>query len=230
MATKLDDSYRRSQILEAAATVIMQRGVDSARLADIAADAGVSLGLVQHYFRHRERLLMEVFIQESDRIEATWRLAVDATAPPLDRLAEYIWLCTPAGSASAARSFGPGWSFWLEMWSKANRDPALRDVVRKVYASFAQPFISAIAEGVAAGEFHPVSASENIVDRLISCIDGLAVRTIIGELAEDRMSTLLVEALTVELALTPEQVAHVHDFIDQKDRHDPTDLHDSAGD
>jgi AcrR family transcriptional regulator len=215
----VDEAVRRAQILDAATEVIARRGVDSARLADIADEAGVSLGLVQHYFRRRERLLTEVFRQEAERIANTWQTAVDPSAPPLTRLVEYVRLCSPAGSADAARSFGPGWAFWLQMWSKANRDPSLRDDVDAVYTSFAQPFVAAIEDGVAAGIFAPRTAVRNVVDRMISLIDGLAVRTIIGALEEDRMFELLAEGLCVELGLDDDHVVEVKELVARRDEH-----------
>jgi AcrR family transcriptional regulator len=213
MSEERDDVDRRSRIVEAAALVISERGVDRARLADIAEAAGVSLGLVQHYFRHRERLLAEVFRRESERIEQTWRTVVPADAPPLERLVDYLRLCTPDGSARAARSFGPGWAFWFELWSKANREEALRAEVPGIYRSFAEPFAEAIEDGVAAGVFHPRSAVEDIVDRLVSQIDGSAVRTVLGALPENRMLRLLVDALCLELALDPEQTARARELV-----------------
>jgi AcrR family transcriptional regulator len=212
MSERHDDGDRRSRILEAAAHVISERGVDRARLADIAEAAGVSLGLVQHYFRHRERLLAEVFRRESERIGQTWQTVVPADAPPLERLVDYIRLCTPDGSSRAARSFGPGWAFWFELWSKANREEALRTEVPGIYRSFARPFIDAIEAGVAAGEFHPRTPVEDIVDRLVSQIDGSAVRTVLGALPDHRMLALLVDALCLELGLDEEQTAHAHEL------------------
>jgi AcrR family transcriptional regulator len=199
-----DDSDRRSQILDAAAVVISERGVDAARIADIAEAAGVSIGLVQHYFRHRDRLLAEVFRRESERIAVTWRTVVDPEAPPLERLVDYLRLCTPDGSAQAARSFGPGWAFWLELWSKAHREPTVRAEVEGIYASFAEPFTGAIEEGVAQGLFKPHSEVADVVDRLVSQIDGAAVRTLLGPLDERRMFVLLVDALCLELGLSEE--------------------------
>ena len=198
---------RRAAILDAAARVIAELGVDGARLADVAEAAGVSLGLVQHYFRHRDRLLAEVFARESARIDPAWARAVDPAAPPLQRLAGYLRLCTPLGSADAALPFGPGWGFWIEFWSKAHREEAVREQVGGVYRSFAALFASAIDEGVAAAEFAPHSAVPDVVDRLVSLIDGLAVRTLLGAIDGQRMLALLVDALVLELGLGEEQAA-----------------------
>jgi AcrR family transcriptional regulator len=201
------EADRRVQILDAAATVISERGVDAARLADIAEAAGVSLGLVQHYFRHRDRLFAEVFRRESERITTTWRRVVDSEAPPLERLVDYLRLCAPEGSSGAALAFGPGWAFWLELWAKANREDAVRAEVEGVYESFAQPFTAAIEEGIAAGVFAPRSPVADVVDRLVSQIDGFAVRTLLGVLDETRMLGLLVDLLCIELGLSEEDAA-----------------------
>lgn len=204
------DADRRVQILDAAAAVISERGVDAARLADIAEAAGVSLGLVQHYFRHRDRLFAEVFRRESERITTTWQRVVDSTASPLERLVDYVRLCAPEGSSGAALAFGPGWAFWLELWAKANREESVRAEVEGVYESFAAPFTAAIEEGVEAGVFDPRSPVPDVVDRLVSQIDGFAVRTLLGVLDETRMLALLVDLLCLELGLSEKDAAAAH--------------------
>jgi AcrR family transcriptional regulator len=195
---------RRDRILEAAVGVISERGVDAARMADIAEAAGVSLGLVQHYFRHRDRLLAEVFRRESERIAVTWRTVVDPESPPLERLVDYMRLCTPDGSDDAARSFGPGWAFWLELWSKANREDTVRAEAAQIYATFSEPFTAAIEDGIAEGIFAPRSPVADVVDRLVALIDGSAVRVLLRTLEEQRMLTLLVDAFCVELGVSDE--------------------------
>jgi len=201
------ETGRREAILEAAAVVIAERGVDAARMADIAEHAGVSLGLVQHYFRHRDRLLDEVFRHELQRISDNWGSFVDPTSPPLERLIDYLALTVPTGSDSARRQYAPRWGFWLELWSKAHRDGAIGAQVPGVYASFAVPFAEAIEEGVAAGLFTLRSEVADTVDRLIAMIDGLAVQTLVTGMPAGRMFTLAVEFLAIELGLDPGQSA-----------------------
>ena len=201
MAIAQESTDRRSLILDAAVAVISRRGVDRARLADVAEEAGVSLGLVQHYFRNRERLLIETFRREQERISQVWTAAVAADADPLLRLAEYLRLASPQGGASAATAFDPGWSFWLEFWSKANRDSEIRAEVYVIYDEFAELFRSAIRDGARRGEFRLSGSVEDAADRLISLMDGIAVRTLLGGLERDRMLKLLIGSLSLELGL-----------------------------
>jgi len=201
------ESTRRETILEAAAVVISERGVDGARMADIAERAGVSLGLVQHYFRHRDRLLEEVFSHELERIAVTWGALVEATAPPVDRLIDYLALCVPVISESGSLEVGARWGFWIEVWSKGHRDDAAAVEIARVYAIFATPFTEVIEEGIAAGLFAPRGEVADTVDRLVALIDGLAVQTVLAGLPEGRMLALLVDAVCIELQLDADQSA-----------------------
>jgi AcrR family transcriptional regulator len=205
MASRAEQVDRRAQILDAAVVVISRRGVDRARLADVAEEANVSLGLVQHYFRTRERLLVETFRREQERISSIWLNAVPAGSDPLLRLVEYLRLSSPEGGAAAATPFDPGWSFWLEFWSKANRDDEIRAEFRDIYDEFAELFRAAIRYGVGRGEFRPAGDPGDAADRLISLIDGVAIRTLLGGLDRKRMLPLLIEALALELGLTSAQ-------------------------
>jgi AcrR family transcriptional regulator len=196
---------RRTLILDAARDVVCERGVDAARMADIAERAGVSLGLVQHYFRHRDRLLAEVFSLESERITVRWRNLVDPDDEPLVRLLEYLRLVSREGTDPSVRSFRLTWSLWLEFWSKANRDAELRDEVATIYREFSAPFSEAISEGIERGMFAPRSAVPDVVDRLVSLIDGLAIRTLLGGMDQPRMLALLVDCLCLELGVPDEE-------------------------
>src|SRR5215211_4307037 len=78
---------KRRAILDAAITVFARQGFHSARVSDVAAEAGVAYGLVYHYFDSKEQMLNELF---SER----WALLVEASqemrssdAPPREKLA-----------------------------------------------------------------------------------------------------------------------------------------------
>ena len=55
-------------MLDAAATLFAQRGVDAVSLRDIAAAAGVHVALIERYIGHREELVAEVFGHVSDQL------------------------------------------------------------------------------------------------------------------------------------------------------------------
>src|SRR5580658_8092240 len=52
---------RRAELLQAAGEVIRRVGFERMRLRDVAQEAGVSIGMLQHYFETREQLGREAF-------------------------------------------------------------------------------------------------------------------------------------------------------------------------
>ena len=77
---------KRRAILDAAITVFARQGFHSARVSDVASEAGVAYGLVYHYFDSKDQMLNELF---SER----WALLLEASqemqrsdAAPRDKL------------------------------------------------------------------------------------------------------------------------------------------------
>ena len=58
---------RRPQILEAAMRAIIEHGFDAVRYVDVAEEAGVAVGTVQHYYASRDQLLGAAFL-EANRV------------------------------------------------------------------------------------------------------------------------------------------------------------------
>jgi TetR/AcrR family fatty acid metabolism transcriptional regulator len=81
---------KRRQILDAAIRVFARQGFHATRVSDIADEAGVAYGLVYHYFRSKDEVLNELFverwslllsaIEETDRTGETPRQKLAAVA------------------------------------------------------------------------------------------------------------------------------------------------------
>ena len=81
---------KRRLILDAAVRVFARQGFHATRVSDIADEAGVAYGLVYHYFRSKDEVLNELFIErwslllaaieEADRTEASPREKLGAVA------------------------------------------------------------------------------------------------------------------------------------------------------
>jgi TetR/AcrR family transcriptional regulator, fatty acid metabolism regulator protein len=87
---KAPPADKRRQILDAAVAVFARQGFHATRVSDIADEAGVAYGLVYHYFRSKDEVLNELFverwsllltaIEEADRTAATPREKLAAVA------------------------------------------------------------------------------------------------------------------------------------------------------
>src|SRR3954469_2929190 len=96
---RLNPAERRDQILDTANILFAERGYDQVLIEDIASSAGVTRGLVHHYFGGRK----EVYIALLERLGA----------PPEQELQP------PVGRSARAR-VTDSVSRWLD-WTEANR-------------------------------------------------------------------------------------------------------------
>src|SRR5688572_9275477 len=78
--TRLDPGERRDQILDAANTLFAEHSFDEVSVEDIASAAGVTRGLVHHYFGGRK----EVYIALLDRLGS---VREQGLRPPVGRTA-----------------------------------------------------------------------------------------------------------------------------------------------
>jgi len=80
-----------TKIIEAANTVVLKYGVDSATMGQIAAEAGISRTSLNYYFRSKNRLLEKVFsLLESKIIPATLFLIEDESIRMIDKIELFV--------------------------------------------------------------------------------------------------------------------------------------------
>jgi AcrR family transcriptional regulator len=106
--SRLDPAQRREQILDAANALFAERAYDEVSIEDIASAAGVTRGLVHHYFGGRN----EVYIALLERLGAQR----EEQLPP------------PVGRSARAR-VADTVSRWLD-WTQANRTIWLATIAR----------------------------------------------------------------------------------------------------
>jgi AcrR family transcriptional regulator len=182
---------RRPQIVAAAERAIAEHGFESVRLLDVAEEAGLAVGTVQHYFGSRDELLVEALRSAnrsgSDRLHD----AIEATVDPWERL-----------QAVAAHVAGlERWGLWLDFWAVAARRPELRTAMAAAYEDWRAPILAAIEEGIASGRFAPRLPAVEIASLVVAIADGIGIQRGLGVawLGEERVRELLVGALASEL-------------------------------
>ncbi len=162
----------RERLLDAAVRLIAREGIDNVRIARIAAEAGVSAGLVHYHFASRDALLEEAIEHSYERAGDMRLTALDAGASAAQRLRMMIDQCLPSN-----RPLREDWVLWVELWLRGARDPALRPVAARLYARLHTWFAEAIAAGIAAGELRACDV-DRMSDRLLALIDGYGIRVL----------------------------------------------------
>ncbi len=182
---------RREEILAAAATVMARMGFERMRLRDVATEAGVSIGLLQHYFETREQLGREAFASVCGNRAARFaEAAVGAGSAweQIERCLRYA-LATPN---LVARS-----RVWIELCAAGARDDGLRRQAARVQAAWRAPLLAAVESGAASGEFRPAVSPEAATDAILALIDGAEVRSLIEDEPEGVRRRVFETAIAV---------------------------------
>jgi AcrR family transcriptional regulator len=123
---RVDHEERRRQIADALVRTAATRGLHAAGMREVAAEAGVSLRLVQYYFGTKEELLLaamqQLAAQFSDRVLARIRRAKETGGPasPRDVIAAVLTEALPADDER--RTFTVVYTAYLAL---SLTDPAL---------------------------------------------------------------------------------------------------------
>jgi AcrR family transcriptional regulator len=160
---------RQEEILRAAAEVVSRVGFARTRVADVAAELGVSTALVFYHFETKERLLSEAFLSAAEADMTRLDRAVSGSGPASARLRAVLRLYAPAGQA-------PGWTLDIEAWAEALHSSEIREASRRLDRRWRSAIETVIRDGVNAGEFDcpdPRTAAE----RIAAMLDGLGVAT-----------------------------------------------------
>lgn len=194
----------RERILEAAAELISEEGIDEVRIARVANRAGVSTSLVHHYFSTREELLTDALMLAFDRAaEERFGSESEPEAPGAAALAVAIEQCLPGTGPDEHE-----WVLWVELWLRAARDPELRPVAARLYERYRAWLLEVIEAGVAAGEFR-TDDPERVTDLALGLLDGLGLRALLEDPVVDlsRARLLVAHALGAELGIDAELLA-----------------------
>lgn len=78
---------RRQSILEAACKVFCTKGIQSATMADVAAEAGISPGAIYRYFPSKDDLARHC-MADTEAVHSRWKMPPEPGADPLQEMIE----------------------------------------------------------------------------------------------------------------------------------------------
>jgi TetR/AcrR family transcriptional repressor of bet genes len=99
---------RREQICRAAAKVISEQGFDGTTMRMVAEAAGVSTGMLNHYFANRMEMLEETLLFVSQRQQAREAAAMEGLEPGEKRLRALVRSVLPTDQDSTE-----AWRVWI---------------------------------------------------------------------------------------------------------------------
>lgn len=190
---------RRGRIMAATVDVIRRRGFAGTRVADIAAEAGTSSGLVLYHFGSLAGALAEALTGAEDAFYASLDARMGAATGPVDRL--MLMARLGAGSGPAVGD----WTLWLELWVRALRDETARAARESLDGRWRSALREVIDEGTATGTFAPGDPAASTV-RLACLMDGLAIQLALNDpgMTPARFRRYWLDAAALELGVPAE--------------------------
>lgn len=130
--TRESADARRADLIEATAACLAEHGLAGTNVRAIAAKAGVSPGLLRHYFAGIDDLVAATYRATSDRMDAIFAEAVEAAGDdPCARLTAYL-----------TASFRPPVTdpellgAWTAFWALARSDARMAEIHAASYAGY----------------------------------------------------------------------------------------------
>ncbi len=186
------DHVRRPELLAAAAAVIRQRGLENARVADVADEAGSSAPSVLYYFASKAELLKEALTSAEERFYEELEIELSGIEGARERMLRIVQYGAGEGDYDAA--------LWMELWARALRDPELAATRAELDGRWRRTIADVVRYGQERGEFGPADPEEFAV-LIASLLDGLAVQIALRdmEVTPDRVRELAVKLAEREL-------------------------------
>ncbi|MFM7029389.1 MAG: TetR family transcriptional regulator C-terminal domain-containing protein [Chakrabartia sp.] len=182
---------RRLDLIAACARTLAKKGAHGCSVREICAEAGVSSGLLRHYFAGIDDLIAETYRQTGHQVQAALEAAVaKAGTDPKNRLLAYLTasFAPPIADADLLAT-------WLAFWSLTRTDPAVAALHGEIYAENRHA-LERLLEAYAPARDHRLMAVA-----LTALVDGLWLELSLGDAPfSPEEATLLAERWLETLA------------------------------
>lgn len=188
----IDHDERRALLAQAALRVVRRAGVEGTTIRSIAAEAGWSRGVIEHYFDNRDDLLAFCY---RHALASVFPTVGDLSGDPLDRLVASLLTWLPTDEDGRTDNV-----IWLDFVGRVRGNEHLRATLAEIDAEWVAATAERFTE-VAADPAHRLTVEPVEAARLMSAVvDGLLVADAIApgppdRARQERSLRLLLEAL-----------------------------------
>ncbi|WP_441248133.1 TetR/AcrR family transcriptional regulator [Kitasatospora sp. McL0602] len=194
MAAQVDHEERRRQIAEALLRIADTQGLQSASMRAVAAEAGVSLRLVQYYFTTKEGLLLDALARLGTQLQARmvkW-ISAAGSAPTPRGLVTAVLSCilpTDPESRRITRTYAAYYTLVLS-------DPALVEKHGTPQPDLLESFLAKqLRAAQQAGEIGSDRNPEMTAAGLLAMVNGLGSSVLGGQRTGDAALAILTHHL-----------------------------------
>lgn len=169
---EVDHDARRRELADAASTVIARNGLSATTLAEVAEEAGWSIGSIRYYFPNKDELIASALWRVGERVDERIRRRTGGGMSLADlRVAAAELLPLDAGRREEALVH-------LAFMAQAAVVPALAEAAEDAARRLQEPLAARIAQAVQDGELPSHVDAEYEAARLRVLLDGLALHLV----------------------------------------------------
>jgi AcrR family transcriptional regulator len=161
---------RSNEIIGATIRCLARSGFSQLTMKRLAAEAGVSQGILHYYFKDKRAILAAAAGHVMDDLDLRAKSESANRRDASSRLRAMIKACLAV--ATADREF---WTVFMALWGESLHDPALATINKAAYQRARKAIGGIIEQGVRDGDFKPA----NIVDTsamVLALIDGMSLQ------------------------------------------------------
>ena len=190
MPTRVDHEQRRRQIAEALLRIAATRGLQAASMREVAAEAGVSLRLVQYYFHTKDELLIGSLPYLGERLTARVQARLQGLdSPPSPRQVVEVILLAVLPTDEESRSIRTTYDAFYAL---VLTDPGLAERHRASDPDALERLLARqVAASQQAGEIAADHDPVHVAAGLLALTNGLGASVIGGQRDGEAASTVL---------------------------------------
>jgi AcrR family transcriptional regulator len=182
---KIDHAERRSELARALWRVMTRQGLEAVSLRHVAAEAGVSMGMVQHYFADKGEMVLFALSSMTEQVSARMgTLLAAAPDTPQARIRAVLTAILPLDAERRLEA-----QVAVTFLAHAPVDPRIGEYLRDGYA---QGHAYLAEQLTAAGVIDPGAAASE----LLALTDGLTIHTLADHHTPETAEAILDTHLT----------------------------------
>ncbi len=139
---------RKTQILDAALAVIVEKGYDQSRVDDIVHASGLSKGAIYWYFNSKKDIYLELVNHWVIQYSVTLNHIAEEESSATEQLHSLIQFFVDQYESDPSVT-----KAMVEFWALAGRDEDFHQKVQRVYSEFMALIETTLSHGTSTGEF-----------------------------------------------------------------------------
>lgn len=187
----VDHDERRRDVLTAASRVIVRDGIDAATTRAIAKEAGLSNGVLSHYFADKDEILLSALRQSHQRIRERLTRKVEGVSG-LAALREVLLDNLPLDAERTQET-----RLEVSFWSRSLAADELAEVQQAEADELRSAVRDLLAQARTAGEIRADLNLDDAAEHLLALVDGLSLHLLLypGRLTRVDLERLMLGAL-----------------------------------